>query len=299
MLDRGQLETFSAVIQTGSFDRAATVLNITRGAVSQRIQALEESLSTILLVREKPIVATPKGKILLRHVRALKALEDDTFSAILPNLQERLPTPLVIAVNADSLATWFGPLVSQLLAEFRIALEIIKDDQDHTCHRLIRGEVVGCISSESHSVQNFEATSLGTMQYLCVATPAFVQKHFGAGLSIPSISAAPAILFDRKDALHDLYLEQIFNVKVAHYLRHFIPSPAALLDAIFKGSGYGLVPRQQVAHLLAAGQLVEIMPGARVNVPLYWHHWKLELPLARAMTQAIASHALKTLDQLA
>jgi LysR family transcriptional regulator (chromosome initiation inhibitor) len=80
--DRAQSEAFSAIVQHGSFERAATVLNVTRGAVSQRIKALEESLTTVLLIRGKPVVSTPNGEILLRHVRTLKALEDDTFSAI-------------------------------------------------------------------------------------------------------------------------------------------------------------------------------------------------------------------------
>ena len=41
MLDRDQLETFATVVEQQSFDRAASVLSITRGAVSQRIKALE------------------------------------------------------------------------------------------------------------------------------------------------------------------------------------------------------------------------------------------------------------------
>jgi LysR family transcriptional regulator (chromosome initiation inhibitor) len=40
MLDRDQLETFATVVEQQSFDRAATALSITRGAVSQRIKAL-------------------------------------------------------------------------------------------------------------------------------------------------------------------------------------------------------------------------------------------------------------------
>ena len=41
MLDRDQLETFATVAEEQSFERAACVLNITRGAVSQRIKSLE------------------------------------------------------------------------------------------------------------------------------------------------------------------------------------------------------------------------------------------------------------------
>jgi LysR family transcriptional regulator (chromosome initiation inhibitor) len=297
MLDRAQLEAFSAVVQHGSFERAATVLNVTRGAISQRIKALEEALATMLVVREKPVVATRKGEILLRHIRALKTMEDDTISAILPKQQERAPVPIAIAVNADSLSTWFGPLVAELLSQFKIALEIVSDDQDHTFHRLTKGEVIGCVSSAPNAIAGFEATPLGAMHYLCVATPEFRRKYFKTGLSTAAVLAAPALLFDRKDALHDLYLEQLFGIKVDQYTRHYLPSPTALLDGICAGLGYAMAPSLRIAHLLDTGQLVELTPGCKVTVPLYWHHWKLELPLAQAMTQTITAHARKTLDQ--
>lgn len=297
MFDRAQLEAFFATVQHGSFERAATALHVTRGAISLRIKALEEAMSSMLLVREKPVVATRKGEILLRHIRALKTLEDGTICAILPMPQERAPVPIAIAVNTDSLSTWFGPLVVQLLGQFKIALEIVNDDQDHTFARLTKGEVMGCVSSEPDAVPGFEATPLGAMYYLCVATPDFRLKYFQSGMSIAAALAAPAILFDRKDALHDQYLAQLFGVKVGQYTRHYLPSPTALLDGICTGLGYGLIPHQQIADLLTSGQLVELTPDCKMTVPLYWHHWQMEVPLARAMTQTITAHARKTLDQ--
>jgi LysR family transcriptional regulator (chromosome initiation inhibitor) len=297
MFDRAQLEAFSAVVQHGSFERAATALHVTRGAISQRIKALEEALATLLVVREKPIVATRKGEILLRHIRALKTLEDDTISAILPKPQERAPVPIAMAVNADSLSTWFAPLVAQLLRQFKIALEIISDDQDHTFTRLAKGEVMGCVSSAPEAMPGFEATPLGVMHYLCVATPEFRQKYFPNGMSIAAVLAAPALFFDRKDALHDQYLGQLFGVKVAKYTRHFLPSPTALLDGICDGLGYATAPSLRIAPLLKTGQLVELTSSCKVTVPLYWHHWQMELPLAQAMTRTITAHARKTLDQ--
>ena len=299
MFDRAQLEAFSAVIQHGSFERAATVLNVTRGAVSQRIKALEEALATILVVRDRPVVATRTGEMLLRHIRALKALEDDIFSALSHKQQDRTPVPIAIAVNADSLSTWFSPLVGILLSQYKIALEIICDDQDHTFRRLTKGEVLGCVSSEADAVHGFEATPLGVMYYVCVATPEFKQKYFPDGLTIAAILEAPALLFDRKDALHDQYLKQLFEIKVGQYTRHYLPSPMALLNGICAGLGYAMAPSQRIKDMLLDGQLVELTPGRKVTVPLYWHHWKMEPPLARALSQTITSHALETLDQLA
>lgn len=55
MLDRDQLETFAIVAEERSFERAAHVLNITRGAASQRVKALEDrahAASSALLAQE-------------------------------------------------------------------------------------------------------------------------------------------------------------------------------------------------------------------------------------------------------
>ena len=225
MLDREQLETLSAVIEHGGFDRAAVALNVTRSAVSQRIKALEDSLATVLVVRDKPVTATKKGEILLRHVKALKLLEDDTFSTFETKPNGRQPVPVSIAVNGDSLATWFGPVIWELLDKHRIALEVIEDDQNHTFEWLRRGEVMGCITNEPEAMPSFTATPLGAMQYRCVATPEFVGRYFWEGLSVQTLSAAPAILFDRKDSLHGRFLKQLFDMEVTQYFRHYIPSP--------------------------------------------------------------------------
>jgi LysR family transcriptional regulator (chromosome initiation inhibitor) len=298
MFDRAQLEAFSAVIQHGSFERAAAVLNVTRGAVSQRIKALEEALATILVVRERPVVTTSTGEILLRHIRALKTLEEDILGAISHRQQDRVPVPIAIAVNTDSLTTWFDPLVGELIGQYKIALEVICDDQDHTFRRLTKGEVLGCVSSEPDAVRGFEATPLGVMHYLCVSTPEFKQTYFQHGMTIAAVLAAPALLYDRKDTLHDQYLRRLFEVRVGRYTRHYLPSPTALLGGICAGLGYAMAPAQRIKHLLTRGQLVELTPGCKVTVPLYWHHWKMESPLAQALTQTITSHARETLDPL-
>ncbi len=116
MLDRDQLETFATVAEQQSFERAAAVLNVTRGAVSQRIKALEESLATILLLRDKPVMPTHAGEALLRHVKALRLLEASSLRELSTETDHDGPVPLSIAVNADSLATWFPPLLRELFA---------------------------------------------------------------------------------------------------------------------------------------------------------------------------------------
>jgi LysR family transcriptional regulator, chromosome initiation inhibitor len=291
MLDRDQLETFATVAEEQSFERAASVLNVTRGAVSQRIRALEESLASVLLVREKPISPTPAGEILLRHVKALRMLEGAAMLELMPSPKPLAPVPLAIAVNADSLATWFPEVLRDLLLTRRIALEVVTDDQDHTSARLSRGEVIGCISTDSKPATGFLAECLGAAEYRCYAAPAFAAEFFPHGLTVPAVLAAPAILFNRKDSLHDEFLKRRFGFAIDRYSKHYLPSPLALLQGILMGAGYGLVPHSQADSLVADGQLVDMAPGEPELVDLYWHHWDLEPPLANDITALIVNIA--------
>ncbi|WP_428424393.1 HTH-type transcriptional regulator ArgP [Methylibium sp.] len=295
MLDRDQLETFATVAEEQSFERAASVLNVTRGAVSQRIKALEESLATVLLLREKPITPTPAGEILLRHVKALRMLEGAALQELMPTPKPHAPVSMAIAVNADSLATWFPLVLQKLLLERRVALEVVTDDQDHTSARLARGEVVGCISTGARAAAGFLADCLGAMEYRCYANPAFAHEFFPEGLTVPAVLAAPAVLYNRKDSLHDEFLQRRFGFSIESYARHYLPSPLTLLEGIGMGVGYGLVPNSQARSLVDDGRLVDIAPDEPVMVDLYWHHWDLEPSLAREITTLVVSEARRQL----
>jgi len=295
MLDRDHLETFATVAEEQSFERAAAQLNITRGAVSQRIRGLEERLASVLLVREKPVVPTAAGEVLLRHVKALRLLEGSTLRELNPSAESLAPVPLAIAVNADSLATWFPPVLQQLQRERRVALEIVTDDQDHTSARLIRGEVVGCISTDAKAASGFVADALGAMEYRCYASPAFAAEFLPAGLSLPGVLAAAAVLFNRKDSLHDEFLSRHFGFAIERYTKHYLPSPIALLEGVAMGLGYGLIPSAQANPLVLSNRLVEVTPEEPVLVDLYWHHWEVEPPLAQQISQLVVDQARRQL----
>lgn len=294
-MDRDQLETFATVIEHQSFERAASVLNISRGAVSQRVKALEESLATVLLVRDKPVIATDGGKVLLRHVKALRLLEGSTLRELLPDPAAGQAVAVAIAVNANSLSTWFMEVIRLLLLQRRIALELIVDDVDHTFPLLTRGDVIGCVSSEARAAQGFVAEPLGEIEYRCVATPAFAATFFPDGITLQSVLSVPAILFNRKDALHDTFLDKLFGFSIERYARHYVPTPPALLDMINMDAGYGLIPTRQAQALLDSGALVDLAPAHPVPVRLYWHHWQNEPLLSREITQLVLDEARRSL----
>ncbi|MCP4316975.1 MAG: LysR family transcriptional regulator [Hyphomicrobiales bacterium] len=70
------LETFEAAARRGSFTLAAADLNMTQGAVSRQIRALEEQLGTELFIRERQRVSlSPAGATYLEDIsRALSII---------------------------------------------------------------------------------------------------------------------------------------------------------------------------------------------------------------------------------
>ena len=74
MIDH-RLLAFEAVLQEGSFERAARRLALTQSAVSQRVKLLEAELGQVLLVRSKPVRPTPAGRRLLPYLAQLRLME--------------------------------------------------------------------------------------------------------------------------------------------------------------------------------------------------------------------------------
>ena len=74
MLSRTQLRQFLAVVDTGSFTRAANALNVAQPSLSGGIAELERQLGTRLFVRERRrIRLTPAGNALLPLARGIEA----------------------------------------------------------------------------------------------------------------------------------------------------------------------------------------------------------------------------------
>jgi LysR family transcriptional regulator, chromosome initiation inhibitor len=108
MLDRQQLDTFATVLECQNFRKAASILHISPGAVTARVKSLEASVSATLLLREQIIMAAHAGEVILRHIMAVRLLKEDVFRVIKPG--KFPPRNIAVAVNTDSLATWFEPI---------------------------------------------------------------------------------------------------------------------------------------------------------------------------------------------
>lgn len=294
-LDSRQLAAFAAVLREGSFEAAARALHVTPSAVSQRIKALEERLGRVLIRRGAPCVATEAGESLQRHAQQVALLEAQAlapFGLGTPGARGAAAAslPLAVAVNADSLATWFVAALAQVQRIHQVSFELQVEDQDHSHELLRQGRVIAAVTSEPQPVQGCAVRRLGAMRYRAVASPDFVARWFPRGLEPAALAAAPCAVFNEKDRLQERFLRRLLR-KPPVPPRHRVPSTHGFVHAALQGLAWGMNPEALVAPLLAGGDLVELAPGQVLDVPLHWQHWRLEAEVLRALNTAVEAAA--------
>jgi LysR family transcriptional regulator (chromosome initiation inhibitor) len=293
MLDYALLSAIAAVVREGSFERAARALNVTPSAVSQRVKQLEERLGTVLIVRGQPCTATETGRLLCSHVEQVGMLEQDLQGA-LPKLTQANAdngrVTLRIAVNADSLGTWFIDAMATFLGGEAVLLDVALDDQEHTVEWLRSGDVLAAVTAHAQPVQGCNSVPLGRLNYVAVASPAFMERHFPQGVTAASLGKAPSLTFNRKDRLQSQWVRRVCRREV-DIPTHWFPSTQAFIDASVAGIGWGMNPASLVEEHLRTGSLVELVPGRTLSVPLYWQHTRLQVPMLSRLTRAVVAAA--------
>lgn len=287
--------TLTAVIDEGSLDAAARRLHVTPSAVSQRIRSLEELLGRVLLVRAKPARPTAAGEAIVRLARQTALLEHDTLAELGADDQTVSRVSIPLAVNADSLATWFLAPLARLSATQPVVFSLHRDDQDFTAVLLESGTVMGAVTSRETPVAGCRVIALGAMRYEAMATPEFAAEWFGDGVTVTAdaLAVAPVVDFDRRDDLQTRWLTAR-GADAQRPPRHHVPASSDFASAIMLGLGWGLLPRFQSADALAAGGLVSL-GGPPVDVPLFWQQWNLRSPLLDAVAHEIVAEGRRVL----
>lgn len=293
--DRDQLRALAAVLDEGTFEAAAARLHVTPSAVSQRVRSLEQQVGRVLVVRARPCRATEPGQVLARLAAQLAVLEHDATAQLGDDGRgpgPASPTRLAIAVNADSLSSWFPAALVGLPGD--VVVDLRREDQDRTAELLRDGTVTAAVTADAHAVQGCRVLPLGAMRYLAVAAPHAHERWFAGGVDGPALDRAPVLAFNRQDALQHRFARRIAGRAVSPPVHH-VPSNSAFVALLVAGLGWGMVPEVAAAGPLADGTLVELVPEPFWDVPLYWQHWALRTATLDDLTARVVRAAAAAL----
>ncbi|NTW41496.1 MAG: LysR family transcriptional regulator ArgP [Cellulomonadaceae bacterium] len=290
-LDRAQLAALAAVVDAGSFEGAAHRLHLTPSAVSQRIKALETRTGQVVVRRARPCRPTAAGVVLVRLAGQVALLEHEA-GALLGVPGEGGPLTLTVAVNADSLDSWFAAALDGLPAG--VLVDLRRADQDRSADLLRDGSAMAAVTADARVVQGCRVQALGAMRYLAVASPRYHDTWFASGVDGAALAVAPQVAFDQHDGLQRRFVESVAQGAGAPV--HHVPSQEAFVSVVRTGLGWGMVPETIARAQVRAGSLVELVPGLHLDVPLFWQHWKVESPTLADLTTRVLAAAQRVLE---
>lgn len=137
MIDWDKLRIFYNVVESGSFTKAATRLQVGQSAISRQISGLEERMGVPLFQRHaRGLTLTEQGELLFRTAR--EAFSD--LALVKARIKENTKVTkgaLKIAATAGFGSAWLTPRIHKFLAQYpelRLTLRLSDNPVDLTIH---------------------------------------------------------------------------------------------------------------------------------------------------------------------
>lgn len=265
--------------------------------MSQRVKGLEERVGATLVLRTAPCRATVVGSRLIAHFERVLLLEHDVFDA-LPNRQRDRASPpptIRVAVNGDSLSTWFPAAIERFIRRSDCLLDLVLLNEEQTSDLLRSGDVLAAITSDPTPVQGCKTKGLGRLRYIAVAAPSFHMRHFSEGVSKEALGRAPMLRVSREDVLQERFISALMD-EVVPSPTHWVPSTQGFVDLLRSGLGWGMVPQSLAEQYISSEELRVVEPGKQLDVELYWQYSRLFEQILQGLNHAVLAASRTLLE---
>jgi len=247
-MNLNSFRVFACVARHCNLQRAADELNLTRGAVSQRIKQLEIDLGVILLERQaRGVKLTPEGARCREAVDKALATLETMFTEL---RQER--GQITLHLGSSTAAKWLMPRMEKFAIRFpRISLRTEVHTQQLS-RDLARNEIAIWPGTASDPKPFQNARRLTDIRLVAVCGPDFPRPNWP--MELETVLTLPLL----QDA-HRTWeaLIEATGHRARHKLLNFDRSALAL-DAAIEGHGVAIAPTYIVENDVLRKRLVEL-----------------------------------------
>lgn len=262
-MNLNRLAYFAAVVDTGSFTRAAERLGITKAVVSHQVAQLERDLRTTLLVRTtRRVHATEAGRMF--HARCVMILREaeDAFDELAQAAAEPTGTLRISAPN-DYGAAIVVAVVTAFTARYpacRVELTLSDEAVDLVSGRIDMAVRVGWLVDSS-----LQARKIGSFGQLLVGAPTFAER-MATARNPEDLATLPFIanMALREPLLWQFSRRDLDRRAVLMRASIAIDTTPGVLAAVRAGGGLSVLPDFLVADDLASGRLCHALPEWRL-----------------------------------
>jgi DNA-binding transcriptional LysR family regulator len=260
------MKLFVRVAERSSFSAVARERNAAQAQVSRAVAQLEKHLGAKLLSRTtRQVILTDEGRLYLEFARRAIA-EAEEGEAIVRQGTRQLRGRLRVAISAGFLRyAMFDALASLLRANPELSIDLLLGDQ---IIDLVSEGADVAIRVGSHIDGSLIARKLTTLSRVVVASRAYLAEN---AERLPPIVTPQALLDheclvftglrDRRWVFHG----EAGTVAIAVSGRLSFSIGEVAREAVLAGLGVSMVPKALVNPLLQTGELVQLLPGYRID----------------------------------
>ncbi|BAQ79474.1 LysR family transcriptional regulator [Pseudomonas sp. St29] len=253
-----RVQTFLAVVDFGSYTRAAQYLGISKAMASLHVKTLEQALASTLLVRTtRQVTLTETGEDLYHEFKGIVANIDTAFDNVLHG-RNRVSGKLRISSTAEYAETFVLPILPLFTArypEVRLSYHFNSSLNDLVAEKLDLVIRLGHLADSG-----FKGRKLANYAIALVASPALLQ---GRELQrIEDLSALPWIGNSNLAGPPGWTFShpRRGEVEVRVSPGHESNSATAIRALALAGLGLAVLPEWMVLDDLGSGRLVRVLP---------------------------------------
>ena len=259
MLDTDQLRSFLAIVDTGSFTRAAERVNKTQSAVSMHIRRLEERLDCALFVKHgRGTRLSPDGERLVEHARRMLQVE----AAALHDLKAHgLSGRVVFGIPDDYAEPFLPDIVGRFTQQHPLVeLSVVCHPSVDLAERILTGEIDVAIVTDCERIKGLEIVREETLCWVAGLRSGPIEEHrpLPLALSTPTCAWRNAAL----TALSEAGIPSRIFLMSTNY--------AAIAPIVQAGLALTVLPRAAInpaSHrMVPSGSTLPVLPSVKVGL---------------------------------
>ena len=261
-LTYNQLIALLAVVDSGTFDRAASRLHLTQSTITKRIQELEATMGFLIFDRTKrQAILTPEGEQFVSQARETVASFDNLASF---SKEGRAISTLVrLGVTELSSLTWLPRfLEASFAANPDIQFELTIDMSRNLHSSLETGELDLIVVPEMPFQSNAHIQPVADIEITLIAKPGLVPDE--KILEISDLQELDFITQGRTSGFSKNISEWFanFGITTRHSVR--VDSLHAMVGLAVAGRGLCITPREYLVPLINSGRIAELITTPRL-----------------------------------
>jgi DNA-binding transcriptional LysR family regulator len=282
LLDIDQLRSFIAIAETGSFTKAADVVNKTQSAVSMQMKRLEERLARPVFARDgRASKLTEDGQRLLDYARRIVKLNVETIAAF---SDAELSGRVRLGVPDDYADRYLPEIMARFSRAYPgVELSVICEPSVDLLERIDANEIDLAIVTNCETKR---AAETFRRERLLWVTSARHSTHTEERL--PLALGRPSCSWRR------VAVEKLESVRRPYRVIYSSSSAGAVAAAVLAGLSVSVLPESGLRpgmRVLTAAEGFPELPSCRIGLVRNAHE-------SKALADALAEHIVSSLDNL-